>query len=300
MISIAAIKTGVISTINTGKRFIIKHSPEILMGVGVVSIVGGTVLACKATPEAVRILDDLEYNLSDIPDAKNDKDEADRRKIIVTTYISSGVEMVMNYAPAVCLEALGITSVLCAYGIVRKRNIALIGAYTTLEGIFNDYRGRVVSELGEKADFKFLHGYSDDAVVEEEDGIKTITGIVPTEVISGYARIFDEYNPNWHKCASDNRFFLAQQQAYFNNLLKVQGHVFLNEVYDALGFSRTAAGAIVGWVLDGPDSDNFIDFGIYNILPNCDTSESRIEFINARTPSVMLDFNVDGVIYDLI
>jgi len=301
MINLATIKTSVLTTVNAGKRFIIKHSPEILVGAGVIGVVTGTVMACSATVEAADIVDDLQCELDEISEKNyNDSSKDLYKRDVTSAYFSHGLKIVKAYAPAVTTEILGVSAILCGYGIIKKRNVALVGAYKSLESIFGDYRSRVVEELGEKADFKFLHGYAEDDIEEEPSGVKTITGFVPPTNISGYARIFDEYNDNWSKDPQQNRFFLAKMQAYFNNLLQVQGHVFLNEVYDALGFPRTSAGAIVGWVVDGPDSDNVIDFGIYNITANDDTSDSRVEFINARTPSVLLDFNVDGVIYDLI
>ena len=90
--------------------------------------------------------------------------------------------------------------------------------------------------------------------------------------------------------------FLHAQQEYFNNMLRARGHVFLNEVYDALGIQRTSAGSMVGWVMrkDGK-GDNFIDFGIFD----GDKPRAR-DFVNGYERSILLDFNVDGVIYDLI
>ena len=109
--------------------------------------------------------------------------------------------------------------------------------------------------------------------------------------LSVYARMFDETSTEWSKTPEYNMLFLRSQQAYFNNMLQAKGHVFLNEVHDALGFERSQAGQAVGWVLS-KDGDNFVDFGIYNA--------ENSGFINGDSRYVLLDFNVDGVIWDLI
>jgi hypothetical protein len=63
-----------------------------------------------------------------------------------------------------------------------------------------------------------------------------------------------------------------------------------------LGIPRTKAGAVVGWVLtENGESDNFINFGIFEGK----TQRSR-DFVNGFEGSILLDFNVDGVIYDKI
>ena len=68
-------------------------------------------------------------------------------------------------------------------------------------------------------------------------------------------------------------------------------------MYDALGFDRTQAGQIVGWVYDekNPTGDNFIDFGIYDI-----NDPQKVRFINGHERSILLDFNVDGNVYELL
>lgn len=91
--------------------------------------------------------------------------------------------------------------------------------------------------------------------------------------------------------------FLEDQQIYCNDLLKMKGHLFLNEVYDILGFPRTKAGAVVGWVYneENPIGDNFVDFGLF------DTNDERnSDFINGYRNTAILDFNVDGYILDYI
>jgi hypothetical protein len=67
--------------------------------------------------------------------------------------------------------------------------------------------------------------------------------------------------------------------------------VFLNEIYDSLGFKRTRAGQVVGWVANGT-GDNFIDFGLFEA--------ASVDFAQGFEAAIILDFNVDGIIYDLL
>lgn len=100
-----------------------------------------------------------------------------------------------------------------------------------------------------------------------------------------YAQRFDQHNKHWGNQPLHNKMFLQAQQNYLNDVLNARGHVFLNDVHDALGIPRTPQGQVVGWLKDG-EGDNYIDFAI---------TEDKDE------PGVFdLDFNVDGVIYEKI
>ena len=114
------------------------------------------------------------------------------------------------------------------------------------------------------------------------------------EYLSMYAKWFNEKCPAWTNYSEFNREFLKQQQFHANELLKRRGYVFLNEVYDMLGIPRTKAGQVVGWVYDmtNPMGDNYIDFDIF--------SQRNEDFVNGYENSVLLDFNVDGMILDRI
>ena len=109
---------------------------------------------------------------------------------------------------------------------------------------------------------------------------------------SPYAKFFDETCTAWTKDPESNKFYLLRQQEYANEKLKQYGYLFLNEVYDMLGMPRTKAGQLVGWVYDEtrPYIDNFVDFGLFD-------SRNR-DFINGYEKTVLLDFNVDGNIFD--
>jgi hypothetical protein len=95
-----------------------------------------------------------------------------------------------------------------------------------------------------------------------------------------YAREFNGANRHWSGHPQDNKMFLKAQEQWCNDRLNAVGHVFLNEVYDMLGFDRTSAGAVVGWLKgDG----NFVDFGMVEVEGD-----------------FTLNFNVQGVIWDKI
>lgn len=292
-----------------------KHSPEILVAVGIVGVIASTVMACKKTLKVDEILDDAQDKIGKI---KHDKEECDAtegndigtvvydskdyKRDLAIVYAKTGVEFVKLYAPAVTLGIASVGCILGGHKILQKRNIALMAAYKAVEGSFRTYRNRVIDEFGEEKDRQYKRGAANIEVTEmaytDEDGVKhkakksTVEVINPNE-ISGYAKFFDESCREWSKNPEYNLHFLKCQQNHANDLLKVQGHVFLNEIYDMLGIPRTQDGAVVGWVLG--HGDDYVDFGIYD-----GNSSAKRDFVNGYERSILLDFNVDGVIWDMI
>ena len=68
-------------------------------------------------------------------------------------------------------------------------------------------------------------------------------------------------------------------------------------MYDLLGIQRTSAGQVVGWIYDesNPIGDNYVDFGIYDLH-----DEAKRNFVNGYERTILLDFNVDGDILNMI
>lgn len=112
--------------------------------------------------------------------------------------------------------------------------------------------------------------------------------------ISHYARWFDEKCQGYCNDSEYNLMFLKCQQNFANEKLRHRGYLFLNEVYDMLGIPKTVAGRVVGWKYDerNPVGDNFVDFGIYE--------DWNAAFVNGYVDKVLLDFNVDGNIFDAL
>jgi hypothetical protein len=273
-----------------------KNAPAVLFGVGIAGFVGTTVLACRAT---LKLEDVLQRAQSDLNIAKkledDDYSEKDRQKDITLIYVQNSVRVARLYAPAIVLGAASIACLTKSHNILSQRNAALTAAYVALEHGFESYRKRVVDKYGEEEDRDFRYGTEITEVVDPETKKKSTIKRVGPDGSSIYARFFDQYSPSWSKEPEYNLIFLKCQQNYANDLLMSRGHVFLNEVYDILGIPRSQAGAIIGWVLTGDGStDNYINFGIF------DDNDSAIDFVNGREGSVLLDFNVDGIIFDKI
>lgn len=304
-------KTIIIRTANRGVILTQKHSPELLLGAGIVGVVASTVLACKATLRVNEIKADTMINLAKINDAKNKHDkkiysEDDYKRDLVLAYFQGGAQIVREYAPAVGLGVFSIGLLVKSHNILSKRNAAVVAAYKILDDGFKKYRERVLQNLGPEEDAYFLYGIPEKRiktkVVDPETGKK----IEREELISGppsmlidnqsvYARFFDSSSTQWRRDYNMNLFFLKAQQNYCNDILKTRGHVFLNEVYDMLGIPRSKEGAVVGWLYDSL-GDNFIDFGIYSPV-----NELNRDYINGyKDQGLLLDFNVDGIIYDMI
>lgn len=305
------IKKSIIKTFSKIKLGAIKHSPEILVVAGVVGVVTSAVIACKATTKLNDILEQTKNDVDKIHECVGRTDlaepytEDDSKKDLTIVYVQTGIKLVKLYAPAVILGALSITSIIGSHYILKKRNVALAAAYATVDKGFKEYRKRVVEKIGDEAEKELRYGIKANTIEEtvtDEDGreIKVEKNVTETNLLpSPYARIFDEYNPNWERDSDYNFMRIRNIEKMFNDKLRACGYVFLNEVYEELGFPKTKTGQIVGWVYapddDNHEGDNYIDFGLYNL-----NRQETNDFVNGYNYSVILDFNVDGPILNKI
>ena len=290
----------------TGK--IKKHSPEILIGAGITGSVVAAVMACKETTKAQAIKDELKKDIDTIHDVasmdRDDYTEKDEKKDITLVYTKAALKFVKLYAPSVLVGVTSIASILAGYKIIKKRNLALAAAYTTISTSFKEYRGRVAEKFGDAAEKEIRYGIKSQEIEEKttdskgkEKTVKKTVDVIDPNTISDYAKIYDDGCTGWTKDPELNLCFLKKQQDWANERLKAKGHLYLNEVYDMLGIPRTKAGQVVGWVYDekNPVGDNYVDFGIYDM-----NNPRTADFVNGYERSILLDFNVDGNILDMM
>jgi hypothetical protein len=271
-----------------------KHSPEILLVGGLVSMVSSVVLAAKAgqTHQTVKTV-----NAEEIETVKDETD--DQREIMLVKASNAG-RWVRLYGPSGGAFLLGAASIVWSHGIMEKRVTALGAAYVLLLEGFNNYRKRVRNDQGNEKDRYYLDGVRlEEVMVTEVDGNKaktTKTELLVEDELGIYSFFFDDKSTVEYQYNDpiSNRFFLETKAQAWTDKLQRRGHVFLNEVLEDLGLEHTQAGAAVGWIYDPNDelTDDYIDFGTYAMV-NEDANQGLVE-------GWLLDFNVQGPIWNLI
>lgn len=293
--------------LNKTKLSVVKHGPQFMIIGGVAATVVGAVMACKATLKLSDILDESKDTLDKIHMVENSHNEEyseeDAVKDKTIVYVQTGVKLIKNYALPMTVMGAGIASILAGNNIIKNRYAALTAAYATLDSSFKGYRERVKERFGEEVENEIRYNLQvEKHIVTDEDGNVTEKEVViaPADIdgYSPYAQFYDVGNINWEDELSARLLFLNAQQQYANDLLKSRGYLYLNEVYENLGLNKTKAGQIVGWIYDPEHNDigdNYVDFGIYNVnRRNC------IDFVNGDCEAILLDFNVDGNIWEKI
>jgi hypothetical protein len=283
-----------------------KTSPQLMFVGGIAAGGASIVLACRSTLKLSDTLDkyeELKEKSQILFEGKAEVDgelydEKKYAKDLTVIKVKTILDVTKLYAPSAGLAVIAAALLTGSHVTLNKRNASLTAAYASVDQAFTQYRDRVKEQLGAEVDRDMRYGTRiDQETVEDKDGKKKVVKHtrVSEEQPSMYARFFDKLCDGWVANPEYNMIFLKAQQNYANDMLRARGHVFLNEVYDALGMERSGAGAVVGWI-HGKGGDDYIDFGIFD-----DEKNDRVrDFVNGREAAILLDFNVDGSIYDKI
>lgn len=274
-------------------------SPEILFATGIVLGAATIVAACRATLKLEGVLEDMESDLENLRELeeRGAYESREIRKLKAYVSVKGAMRVGKLYAPSAGLAAMAVASLTGSHHIMNRRNVAITAAYAAVEKSFGEYRARVREEFGEEKERDILHGARERTIVEDTDkGPKKVNVKTFGTSLSPYSRVWDEVSSScWKNNAYYNRMFIMTQQGWANDLLQSRGHLFLNEVHDMLGLERTSAGQRVGWFVGNGDS--VVDFGI---LDRQHSDERVHEFMFGEEKSVLLDFNVDGDVYELL
>lgn len=222
------IKKGLINNVLTGIK---KHSPEILVTTGIVGMATSTVMAVKATPKAMSLLEDKKAELG-------------------TTYLTKKETIQAGWKPYAPSAILGVISAACIVGGTAtnlKRNTALATVYAISENSLKRYQNVVEKEFGEEKareiEQKVVKARINERPViidSDESAYVTITG-------DGNTLIYDSLSGRYFR-SSTNAIDRAINTV--NKNLLNDNYVTVNELYNELGVPTIGAGSLIGWYVD--------------------------------------------------
>lgn len=221
--------------LKTVKTAAVQHSPEILTGVGIAGMITTTVLAVRATPTALDLIDE----------AKKHKGE-DKLTPVETVKATWKV-----YIPAV---VTGVASTVCLIGASRvnlKRNAALATAYKLSETALAEYREKVIEVVGENKERQVREAIDKDYV--EKHPVSKSTVVITG---NGTSLCVDPLAPGrYFESSIDN---IKRAESRLNLMLVRNDYASLNDFYDELGVDHTKLGYDLGWKVS--DGEVEIDF----------------------------------------
>ena len=299
-----------------------QHGPTMMIIGGVLLMAGGAIAAVFETPKAETIVKEAKEEIDDLREAKNnpekralDYTEKDASRDLAKAYLKTAGKLTLNYAPAIVAEVAGSSLVLGGTKIINDRLAITGAALSTALSEFDEYRKNAIKKFGddgkkidEELRYSLKTGEIKEKVVDENGKEKTVKKKVAfldeNFGDDGYRRVFDCRNPYWDHHPDYALMFLSAKQRIFNDYLRANGFVFLNDVLKELGFEPTKQGQIVGWVYDPNNNkgDNYIDFRVTPVRIREHNGREFVEDLACpeRNCGFALDFNVDGSILDRV
>lgn len=212
-----------IKTIRSG---LAKHSPAILTAFGITGMIGTTVLAVKATPKALDLIE-------------NKKEELDKDGLTVAETVKATWKC---YVPAAITCATSAACLIGASSVHTKRNAALATAYKLSESALIEYRDKVVETIGEKKEQSVRDAIAKDHV---EKNPVTNNEVIITD--RGYTLCYDELSGRYFYSDIEKIKKAANE---LNRQMLNDMYVSLNELYYELGLEGTKLGEQMGWNID--------------------------------------------------
>lgn len=212
-----------------------KHSPEILTGIGIAGMITTTVMAVRATPKALEIINDERLERAD----------NDEEFIYGSTPlpIKDVIRLTWKcYIPSAITGCLSISCLIGASSANARRNAALATAYTLSESALKEYQEKVIETIGEKKEQSVR-----DAVAKDRIDRAPVSSreVIITE--KGNTLCYDVTSGRYFKTDIDK---LKKAEQELNRRMRDEMYISLNEFYYEIGLNPTSIGDDLGWNID--------------------------------------------------
>lgn len=237
------------------QSIISKHSPEILTGVGIAGMITTTVLAVKATPKALKLID-----------AK--KEELDISSTDKLTPVETIQATWKCYIPAVVTGMASVACLIGASSVNARRNAALATAYNLSTTALAEYKEKVVETIGEKKEQVIRDKVAEERLKKEP--VKQSTIIMTG---NGNTRCFDTLTKRRFTSDIEKINKIVNE---LNRRMLRDDYVSLNDFYYELGLDGCDIGEDLGWNIN----DGLIEL---DFSPHLDED---------GTPCIVIDYMV--------
>lgn len=199
-------------------RFLKRNGSTILTFVGGAGVVATSVMAVKATPKALQLLEE----------AKQEKGEELTKlevvKVAAPTYIPSVV--------------IGLSTLTCIFGanyLNKRQQAALTSAYMLLSNSYKEYKQKIEDMYGEAVNTRVHEEIALDKYEEKDEEI---------EVEDDKILFYDYFSDRYFASTIED----VQRAEYrINRDMAMRGYVYLNEFYEHLDIEPIEAGYALGW-----------------------------------------------------
>lgn len=218
-------KLNLASIVKSVQAIMRKYSPEILTGIGIAGMITTTIMAVRATPKALVLIEDKKDELG-----TDELTKVEAVKAAWTCYIPSAI--------------VGTASVLCLIGASStnfRRNAALATAYTLSESTLKEYQEKVVETIGEKKERDIREQVSKEKMVKNP-----VREVILTEK-GGNTICYDVISGRYFKSDRDTISRIVND---LNRRMRDEMYVSLNDFYYELGLDSTKMGDDLGWIID--------------------------------------------------
>jgi hypothetical protein len=203
-----------------------KHSPEILTGIGIAGMITTTVMAVRATPKALILIEERKEEI--------DVDKLTPIELIKTTWTC--------YIPAAITGGLSIICLIGASSVNARRNAALATAYTLSESALKEYQEKVIETIGEKKEQTVRDAIAKDRIDKNPVSSREV---IITE--KGNTLCYDAISGRYFKSDIDK---IKKAENELNRRMRDEMHISLNEFYYEIGLNPIGIGDDLGWNID--------------------------------------------------
>lgn len=279
-----------------------KNYPTIALTAGVVGFAGTVGLAIHATNNSQYIIgnhkSDLHHTRERFKKQNDPYSPEQFKKDQIAIWTNTTKELSKKYAPTMALGVMSIAALISGQSVLANRLNTMTIAYEGARTLLKSYRANVKKEVGEAKEVEI---YTASAADARERLVET--GVIdpdcPGYYFEGTTFWFDSSTSPLNYKDSDmmNANFLRDVENAMNRRLQQRGHLFLNDVYEALGMEETPLGTQIGWINLPGKVESYVDFGFDDKVD--ETMKGRIKE-TADEHAYLLDLNVDGVIWNMI